>query len=100
MILDNDTNPEVRRAVLSCIAPCAQTLSKILRRTRDVKEAVRKLAYQVALPDDDHMAKSLWKPYELTASLFQNTFAIGPCWESARKSSVHRTASQTPAGGA
>ncbi|XP_023654969.2 condensin complex subunit 3 isoform X1 [Paramormyrops kingsleyae] len=47
MILDNDTNPEVRRAVLSCIAPCAQTLAKILRRTRDVKEAVRKLAFQV-----------------------------------------------------
>ncbi|XP_048851704.1 condensin complex subunit 3 isoform X2 [Brienomyrus brachyistius] len=47
MILDNDTNSEVRRAVLSCIAPCAQTLPKIMRRTRDVKEAVRKLAYQV-----------------------------------------------------
>ncbi|KAJ8247413.1 hypothetical protein GJAV_G00246110 [Gymnothorax javanicus] len=47
LILENDSNPEVRRAVLSCIAPCAQTLPKILRRTRDVKENVRKLAYQV-----------------------------------------------------
>ncbi|XP_035272902.1 condensin complex subunit 3 isoform X2 [Anguilla anguilla] len=47
LILENDSNPEVRRAVLSCIAPCAQTLPRILRRTRDVKENVRKLAYQV-----------------------------------------------------
>ncbi|KAJ8399327.1 hypothetical protein AAFF_G00413650 [Aldrovandia affinis] len=47
LILENDSNPEVRRAVLSCIAPCAQTLPKILKRTRDVKENVRKLAYQV-----------------------------------------------------
>ncbi|XP_061100409.1 condensin complex subunit 3 isoform X1 [Conger conger] len=46
-ILENDSNPEVRRAVLSCIAPCAQTLPKFLRRTRDVKESVRKLAYEV-----------------------------------------------------
>ncbi|KAG7458740.1 hypothetical protein MATL_G00223870 [Megalops atlanticus] len=47
LILENDSNPEVRRAVLSCIAPCAQTLPRILRRTRDVKENVRKLAYEV-----------------------------------------------------
>uniref|UniRef100_A0AAY4AQP8 Nuclear condensin complex subunit 3 C-terminal domain-containing protein n=1 Tax=Denticeps clupeoides TaxID=299321 RepID=A0AAY4AQP8_9TELE len=47
LILENDSNPEVRRAVLSCIAPSALTLPKILRRTRDVKEKVRKLAYQV-----------------------------------------------------
>ncbi|MFT7807528.1 condensin complex subunit 3-like [Arapaima gigas] len=46
-ILENDSNPEVRRAVLSCIAPCAHTLPRILKRTRDVKENVRKLAYQV-----------------------------------------------------
>ncbi|XP_018591249.2 condensin complex subunit 3 [Scleropages formosus] len=46
-ILENDSNAEVRRAVLSCIAPCAQTLPKIIKRTRDVKESVRKLAYQV-----------------------------------------------------
>ncbi|XP_072476440.1 condensin complex subunit 3 isoform X1 [Notamacropus eugenii] len=47
ILLENDSNSEVRRAVLSCIAPSAKTLSKIVGRTRDVKEAVRKLAYQV-----------------------------------------------------
>uniref|UniRef100_A0AAY5F4K1 Nuclear condensin complex subunit 3 C-terminal domain-containing protein n=1 Tax=Electrophorus electricus TaxID=8005 RepID=A0AAY5F4K1_ELEEL len=47
LLLDNDSNPEVRRAVLSCIAPSAFTLPKIYKRTRDVKEKVRKLAYQV-----------------------------------------------------
>ncbi|KAA0722350.1 Condensin complex subunit 3 [Triplophysa tibetana] len=47
LLLENDSNPEVRRAVLSCIAPSAFTLSKIYKRTRDVKEKVRKLAYQV-----------------------------------------------------
>ncbi|XP_056621018.1 condensin complex subunit 3 isoform X2 [Triplophysa dalaica] len=47
LLLENDSNPEVRRAVLSCIAPSAVTLSKIYKRTRDVKEKVRKLAYQV-----------------------------------------------------
>uniref|UniRef100_W5M685 Non-SMC condensin I complex, subunit G n=1 Tax=Lepisosteus oculatus TaxID=7918 RepID=W5M685_LEPOC len=47
LLLENDSNPEVRRAALSCIAPCAKTLPKIVKRTRDVKESVRKLAYQV-----------------------------------------------------
>ncbi|KAK3507594.1 hypothetical protein QTP70_029629, partial [Hemibagrus guttatus] len=47
LLLENDSNPEVRRAVLSCIAPSTLTLPKIYRRTRDVKEKVRKLAYQV-----------------------------------------------------
>uniref|UniRef100_A0A672LY22 Non-SMC condensin I complex, subunit G n=1 Tax=Sinocyclocheilus grahami TaxID=75366 RepID=A0A672LY22_SINGR len=47
LLLENDSNPEVRRAVLSCIAPSATTLTKIYKRTRDVKEKVRKLAYQV-----------------------------------------------------
>ncbi|XP_076872309.1 LOW QUALITY PROTEIN: condensin complex subunit 3 [Brachyhypopomus gauderio] len=47
LLLDNDSNPEVRRAVLSCIAPSALTLPKIYKRTRDVKEKVRRLAYQV-----------------------------------------------------
>lgn len=46
-MIDSDSNPEVRRAVLSCIVPSAKTLSKIVARTKDVKEAVRKLAYQV-----------------------------------------------------
>ncbi|KAM9857531.1 condensin complex subunit 3 [Aulostomus maculatus] len=47
LILENDTNAEVRRAVLSCIAMSPRTLPKVLKRTRDVKENVRKLAYQV-----------------------------------------------------
>ncbi|XP_064916684.1 condensin complex subunit 3 [Columba livia] len=46
-LLENDSNSEVRRAVLSCIAPSARTLPKIVGRTMDVKEAVRKLAYEV-----------------------------------------------------
>ncbi|NP_001167050.1 condensin complex subunit 3 [Salmo salar] len=54
LILENDSNPEVRRAVLSCIAPSSLTLPKILKRTRDVKENVRKLAYQV-LADKVHI---------------------------------------------
>ncbi|XP_012864614.1 PREDICTED: condensin complex subunit 3 isoform X3 [Dipodomys ordii] len=53
-LIENDLNPEVRRAVLSCIAPSAKTLSKIVERTKDVKEAVRKLAYQV-LAEKVHM---------------------------------------------
>lgn len=53
-LIENDSNPEVRRAVLSCIAPSAKTLSKIVSRTKDVKEAVRKLAYQV-LSEKVHM---------------------------------------------
>uniref|UniRef100_A0AAR2JLH0 Nuclear condensin complex subunit 3 C-terminal domain-containing protein n=1 Tax=Pygocentrus nattereri TaxID=42514 RepID=A0AAR2JLH0_PYGNA len=47
LLLENDSNAEVRRAVLSCIAPAAFTLPKIYKRTRDVKEKVRKLSYQV-----------------------------------------------------
>ncbi|XP_040891064.1 condensin complex subunit 3 [Toxotes jaculatrix] len=54
LILDNDTNAEVRRAVLSCIAMSPHTLPKVLKRTRDIKENVRKLAYQV-LADKVHI---------------------------------------------
>ncbi|XP_052055160.1 condensin complex subunit 3 [Apodemus sylvaticus] len=46
-LIENDSNSEVRRAVLSCIAPSAKTLPKIVGRTKDIKDAVRKLAYQV-----------------------------------------------------
>ncbi|XP_060102187.1 condensin complex subunit 3 isoform X2 [Heteronotia binoei] len=53
-MIENDSNSEVRRAVLSCIGPSAKTLSKIVGRTMDVKEAVRKLAYQV-LAEKVHM---------------------------------------------
>lgn len=47
LILDNDGNAEVRRAVLSCIAMSPLTLPKVIKRTRDIKENVRVLAYQV-----------------------------------------------------
>ncbi|XP_072319802.1 condensin complex subunit 3 [Eucyclogobius newberryi] len=47
LIIDNDSNAEVRRAVLSCIAMSPYTLPKVLKRTRDIKENVRKLAFQV-----------------------------------------------------
>ncbi|NXP04490.1 CND3 protein, partial [Thinocorus orbignyianus] len=53
-LLENDSNSEVRRAVLSCIAPSARTLPKIVGRTMDVREAVRKLAYEV-LAEKVHM---------------------------------------------
>ncbi|NWU10276.1 CND3 protein, partial [Cephalopterus ornatus] len=53
-LLENDSNSEVRRAVLSCIAPSAKTLPVIVGRTMDVKEAVRKLAYEV-LAEKVHM---------------------------------------------
>ena len=49
-----DPNADVRRAVLSCIAPCVQTLPAMLERTHDVKESVRRLAYQV-LAEKVHM---------------------------------------------
>ena len=45
-----DTNSDVRRAVLSVIAATTKTLAGILERTRDVKDIVRKLAYQVQKP--------------------------------------------------
>ncbi|XP_042253984.1 condensin complex subunit 3 [Thunnus maccoyii] len=54
LILENDSNAEVRRAVLSCIAMSPQTLPKVLKRTRDIKENVRKLAFQV-LADKVHI---------------------------------------------
>ncbi|XP_053258748.1 condensin complex subunit 3 isoform X3 [Podarcis raffonei] len=53
-LIENDSNPEVRRTVLSCIGPSAETLPKIIGRTMDVKETVRKLAYQV-LAEKVHM---------------------------------------------
>lgn len=46
-LLEDDTVPEVRRAVLTCIAPLAKTLPKIVGRTMDIKDSVRKTAYQV-----------------------------------------------------
>ncbi|KAJ8316952.1 hypothetical protein KUTeg_004856 [Tegillarca granosa] len=46
-LINCDPNPEVRCAVLSCIAPSTKTLPAILERTRDVKDTVRKTAYKV-----------------------------------------------------
>ncbi|XP_028657605.1 condensin complex subunit 3 isoform X1 [Erpetoichthys calabaricus] len=46
-LIESDSNPEVRRAILSCIAPSAKTLPKILGRIRDVKDKVRELSYKV-----------------------------------------------------
>ena len=46
-LLGCDPNQDVRRAVLSCIAASTKTLPAILERTRDTKDSVRKLAYQV-----------------------------------------------------
>ncbi|NXM66416.1 CND3 protein, partial [Serilophus lunatus] len=47
VLLRGDSNSEVRRAVLSNIAPTARTVAVVVSRTRDIKEAVRKLAFQV-----------------------------------------------------
>ncbi|KAK2143344.1 hypothetical protein LSH36_852g00004, partial [Paralvinella palmiformis] len=46
-LLGCDPSPDVRRAVLSAIAATTKTLGSILERTKDVKELVRKLAYQM-----------------------------------------------------
>ncbi|ETE63380.1 Condensin complex subunit 3, partial [Ophiophagus hannah] len=46
-LIETDSNSEVRRAVLSCISPSVKTLPKIIGRTMDVKEKVRKFAYQM-----------------------------------------------------
>ncbi|CAC5372304.1 YCG1 [Mytilus coruscus] len=46
-LIQSDPNPEVRRAVMSCIAPSPKTLPAILEKTRDVKDTVRKTAYNV-----------------------------------------------------
>lgn len=46
-LLRYDESPEVRSAVLSCITLSTKTLPEVLKRVRDAKESVRKLAYQV-----------------------------------------------------
>ena len=46
-LLNCDPNPDVRRAVLTSIAPSTKTLSSVIGRTRDVKDTVRKAAYEV-----------------------------------------------------
>ena len=46
-LLGCDPNPDVRRAVMGVIAASTKTLSAMLERTRDVKDTVRKVAYQV-----------------------------------------------------
>ncbi|KAK2500118.1 hypothetical protein MC885_006452 [Smutsia gigantea] len=48
-LIENDSNPEVRRAVLSCIAPSAKTLPRIVGRTKDVlAEKVHMRAMSIA----------------------------------------------------
>lgn len=41
-----DPCADVRAAILRCLVPSTRTLSAILQRARDTKEAVRKLAYE------------------------------------------------------
>lgn len=46
-LLRCDESAEVRSAVLSCITLSTRTLPEVIKRVRDIKESVRKLAYQV-----------------------------------------------------
>ena len=46
-MLEYDLSADVRRAVLLSIAATTRTVVVILERTRDVKDAVRRLAYKV-----------------------------------------------------
>ncbi|XP_041369483.1 condensin complex subunit 3-like isoform X2 [Gigantopelta aegis] len=46
-LVSRDPNSDVRRAVVSCIAPSIKTLPSLLERTRDVKDSVRQMAYTV-----------------------------------------------------
>eukprot|EP00795_Rhopilema_esculentum_P012294 gene12295-2941_t len=46
-LMEKDSSPDVRRAALQNIAVTHKTLLHILNRTRDVKNAVRKAAYEV-----------------------------------------------------
>ncbi|KAL3865140.1 hypothetical protein ACJMK2_006761 [Sinanodonta woodiana] len=46
-LLNCDPNPDVRKAVLSCIAPSTKTLPAIIGRTHDLNQTVRKTAYLV-----------------------------------------------------
>ena len=45
--MECDNNADVRRNVLSSLAVSTTTLPSILGRTRDVKDIVRKVAYEV-----------------------------------------------------
>jgi len=53
-LMNCDPTADVRRAVLSSIAPSVLTLPDMLERTHDVKESVRRLAYQM-LAEKVHM---------------------------------------------
>lgn len=46
-LMSSDPNPDIRRIVLSNIAPSVKTLPAVLARTRDVRDSVRKTAYTV-----------------------------------------------------
>ena len=47
LLVSRDPNFEVRRAVVSCIAPSIKTLPCLCERTRDVNYNVRHMAYTV-----------------------------------------------------
>lgn len=82
LILDNDSNAEVRRAVLSCIAMSPLTLPKVIKRTRDIKENVRVLAYQVT--PDQCPSKTLAHEGNFIRTLmgvsWLNTIFFSPCF--------------------
>ncbi|KAK7111031.1 condensin complex subunit 3-like [Littorina saxatilis] len=46
-LMTSDPNPEVRKTIVSHIAPCRKTLAAILERTRDVKDTVRQAAFNI-----------------------------------------------------
>ncbi|XP_005090481.1 condensin complex subunit 3 [Aplysia californica] len=47
ILMTRDPNVEVRRIILTCIAPSTFSLPAIIGRTRDVKDTVRRTAYTV-----------------------------------------------------
>lgn len=46
-LISKDSSPDVRRAILANVAVNAITLPEVIQRTKDVKESVRRVAYQV-----------------------------------------------------
>jgi len=47
ILMTRDPNVEVRRIILTSLAPSAQSLPAIIERTRDVKDTVRRTAFNV-----------------------------------------------------
>ena len=63
--MTSDPNPEVRKMIVSHIAPCRKTLSAILERTRDVKDSVRQAAFTVIAEKVPMKALSISQRVEL-----------------------------------